>query len=89
MRATCWGIATPIGDCGLKKDGYVPPLVDDSERTRSLCRKPTRLNRFIAEERRKLITWGCALADATMRRHVLEKGAKPAGCRFRTELSNT
>jgi NTE family protein len=82
MRGTYWGIATKIGDYKLKESGHSPPLVNDSENTRSLCHMRTRLNRFRAEEQEKLINWGYALADAAMRRHVLEKGTEPGRLPF-------
>lgn len=77
VQGTYWGIATDIGDYKLEKYGHAPPLIDDNETTRSLSRKRTRLNRFNADEQEQLINWGYALADAAMRRHVLEKGAQP------------
>jgi NTE family protein len=82
MRGTYWGIATHIRDYKLEENGYPPPLINDSEVTRSLCRIRTRLNRFSAEEQEQLINWGYALADAAMRRHILEKGVKPGHLPF-------
>jgi NTE family protein len=76
-RGTYWGIATQIGDYKLVENNYPPPLINDSDTTRSLRRIRTRLNRFSAEEQERLINWGYALADAAMRRHVLQKGAMP------------
>jgi NTE family protein len=34
------------------------------------------------EEQEQLINWGYALADAAMRRHVLEKDTKPGNLPF-------
>ncbi len=82
VKGTYWGIATHIGDYRLSENGYAAPLVEDSERTRSLRRVRTRLNHFSAEEQEMLINWGYALADAAMRRHVLEKGAEPGRLPF-------
>ena len=81
-RGTYWGIATHIRDYKLEENGYPPPLINDSEDTRSLCRLRTRLNRFSAKEQEQLINWGYALADAAMRRHVLGKGVKPGHLPF-------
>jgi NTE family protein len=76
-KGTYWGIATHIRDYELEKHGHPPPLVVDNDTTRSLSRMRTRLNCFKAEEQERLINWGYALADAAMRRHVLEPGTKP------------
>ena len=76
MSGAYWGIATHIGDYELEKNSLPGPLVIDSDITRSLSEIRTRLNRFSAEEQEQLINWGYALADAAMRRHVLEDGVK-------------
>ena len=57
--------------------GCAQPLVDDSTMTRSLSYVRTRLNHFSAGEQERLINWGYTLADAAMRRHVLDKETKP------------
>ena len=66
-KGTYWGIGTRIGD-------YEPAtaLVQDSALTASLELIRTRLNRFTPEEQGHLINWGYALADAGMRRYVLQ-----------------
>jgi NTE family protein len=78
-RGTYWGIATHIRHYELEKHGHAPPLLVDDDKInsiRSLSRMRTRLNCFKADEQERLINWGYALADAAMRRHVLETGAR-------------
>lgn len=82
MLGTYWGIASHIGDYRLEENGHPPPLTRDSDGTASLSRMRTRLNRFTVEEQERLINWGYALADAAMRRHVLEQGAQPGHLPF-------
>ena len=77
MGGAYWGIATRIRGYELEENGRPGPIVKDSDVTGSLSRVRTRLNKFNADEQEQLINWGYALADAAMRRHVLEPGAKP------------
>ena len=77
VRGTYWGIGTHIRDYQLEANGCESPLLDDNPATRSLSRVRTRLNCFSSNEQESLINWGYSLTDAAMRRHVLEKGAKP------------
>ena len=72
VRGTYWGIATHIRDYRLETHGCEPPLLGDNQITRSLSRMRTRLNRFSANEQKRLINWGYALTDAAMRRHVIK-----------------
>jgi NTE family protein len=72
VRGTYWGIATHIRDYRLETHGCEPPLLGDNQITRSLSRIRTRLNRFSANEQKRLINWGYALTDAAMRRHVIK-----------------
>jgi NTE family protein len=46
-------------------------MVKDNAKTAALQHMRTRLNRFTAKEKGELINWGYALADAAMRRHVM------------------
>jgi NTE family protein len=68
-KGTYWGIATRI-------DEYELPdaMVSDNMVTASLQNVRTRLNSFSEEEQWHLIHWGYALADAAMRRYVMEPG---------------
>jgi NTE family protein len=74
LAGTYWGIATQI-------DNYLDParlpaaMVRDGPVSGSLKALRTRLDSFSPEEQGRLINWGYALADAAMRRHVLEPGA--------------
>jgi NTE family protein len=77
VRGTYWGISTHIRDYRLEAHGCEPPLTDDNANTRSLSYIRTRLNCFNDSEQERLINWGYALADAAMRRHVLDKATKP------------
>jgi NTE family protein len=77
VRGTYWGISTHIRDYHLEMYSCPPPLLDDNKMTHSLARIRTRLNRFSADEQERLINWGYSLADAAMRRHVLEKETAP------------
>lgn len=76
-KGTYWGIATDIGDYDLEEHGLPPPLLKDDEDTEALAHIRTRLNSFSQKEQEELINWGYALADAAMRRWVLDKKAKP------------
>ena len=77
VKGTYWGIGTHIRDYQLEVHGCAQPLVEDSTMTRSLSYVRTRLNHFSAGEQERLINWGYTLADAAMRRHVLDKETKP------------
>jgi NTE family protein len=82
MGGTYWGISTHIRDYKLVENDCLPPLIDDSEETRSLSLIRTRLNRFKVEEQERLINWGYALTDAAMRRHVPQSGTTPGTLPF-------
>lgn len=71
-RGTYWGIGTQIGDYRLEAHGLRPALLADQPLTARLARTRTRLDAFAAQEQARLIDWGYALADAALRRHVLE-----------------
>ncbi len=73
-RGTYWGVTTRIADYGL-----ADALVKDSATTASLQEIRTRLNPFSDEEQGRLINWGYALADAAMRRYVLQGTTAPTG----------
>jgi len=77
VKGTYWGIGTHIRDYQLEVHGCAQPLIEDSTITRSLSYVRTRLNHFSAGEQERLINWGYTLADAAMRRHVLDKETKP------------
>jgi len=77
VKGTYWGIGTHIRDYQLEVHGCAQPLIEDSTMTRSLSYVRTRLNHFSAGEQERLINWGYTLADAAMRRHVLDKETKP------------
>jgi NTE family protein len=77
VKGTYWGIGTHIRDYQLEVHGCAQPLVEDSTMTRSLSYVRTLLNRFRDGEQERLINWGYTLADAAMRRHVLDKETKP------------
>jgi len=76
-RGTYWGIATEIKDYELEKEKLPPPLLKDSDETKKLSELPTRLRGLGEKNQEQLINWSYALADAAMRRWVLEPGAKP------------
>jgi NTE family protein len=50
-----------------------PELLEDNEKTRAVGEMRTRLNRFTDEEQENLINWGYAIADARMRRYVIDE----------------
>lgn len=77
MWGAYWGIATRINKYYLEEHGLPPPLIKDSGETKSISLMRTRLNCFKSEEQERLINWGYALADAAMRRRVLDKATKP------------
>jgi NTE family protein len=71
VRGTYWGIAADIRNYQLEVNCCTPPLLADTQLTKSLSRIRTRLNRFSDAEQERLINWGYALTDAAMRRHVI------------------
>ena len=73
---TYWGITTKIANYKLEKHGLPGPIVKDDKITLSLSEIKTRLIRFDPERQERLVNWGYALADAAMRRHVLEPSAE-------------
>lgn len=77
VGGTFWGIATRICDYKLKENGFPDAIVVDNEVTMSMRTVPTRLKSFDNKLQGQLINWGYALADAGMRRYVLQPGAKP------------
>ena len=79
---TYWGITTKIADYGLETAGRVRAIIVDSTVTAGLARMRTRLNSFSPEEQGRLINWGYALADAAMRRHVLDANSTPGQLPF-------
>ena len=68
-KGTYWGIATDIDDYKIDD-----PMTFDNDVTKSLQKISTRLSPFSKREQGYLINWGYALADAAMRRWVLEPG---------------
>ena len=65
------GVKRALWDIATKIDDYkVPAMVADNALTDSLQTMRTRLNRFTPEEQGRLINWGYALADASMRRWI-------------------
>ena len=81
-----WGIATQIADYKLEEAGYPGPLAVDNDTTRALAHTRTRLNHFNDREQELLIDWGYALADAAMRRHVLQAGTAPGHLPYAARL---
>ena len=77
VRGTYWGIGTHIHDYQLEAHGFKPPLINDNTMTRSLSFIRTRLDHFNVVEQERLINWGYTLADAALRRHILDKQVKP------------
>lgn len=75
-KGAYWGIRDKIGVFLEKgeppRPSRAPELLVDTERTRAVSEMRTRLNRFTDEEQETLINWGYALADARLRRWVLE-----------------
>lgn len=67
-KGTYWGIATDIDDYHL-----VDPMVKDNAITAEQQKVETRLKSFNDKKQGRLINWGYALADAAMRKHVLEQ----------------
>jgi NTE family protein len=76
-KGTYWGIKTHIRDYELEKAKMAPPLMKDCAETAALSRMRTRLNGFDDEEQESLINWGYALADAAMRRHIIQGNIAP------------
>jgi NTE family protein len=74
MKDMSWGRKGEKGENRktLAELGKHRELLVDSEQTRAVGEMRTRLNRFTDEEQESLINWGYALADARMRRWVLE-----------------
>jgi NTE family protein len=68
-KGTYWGITTHIDDYHLSNT-----MTKDNEITSALKAMRTRLNKFNDQEQGRLINWGYALADAAMRRHMLNGG---------------
>jgi NTE family protein len=68
-----WGIWTPIGDYGVSR-----PLPAPAEQTRALAETPTRLKSLPVSLRRRLINWGYAACDASIRRYYDSGLAAPA-----------
>lgn len=77
VRGTYWGIATQINDY-VDAQRLPRTIVSDNEITTSLKDIRTRLDAFSSEEQGRLINWGYALADAAMRRYVLESPTQAA-----------
>jgi len=71
-----WGIASEIANYGLEKAGCEPPILNDSNITRSMANIRTRINAFSDVEQERLINWGYAIADTAIRRYLLPGGAK-------------
>ncbi len=75
-KGAYWGISSKIKKrletAEPPRPSRSPELLVDSEQTRAVGEMRTRLNRFTDEEQETLINWGYALADARMRRRVLE-----------------
>lgn len=68
-KGTYWGITTHIDDYHL-----LNAMTKDNAVTGALKAMRTRLNKFNEQELGQLINWGYALADAAMRRHMLNGG---------------
>ena len=85
VLGTYWGIGTHIRDYQLAAHGCEPPLIDDTT-TRSLSYIRTRLDHFKVGEQEQLINWGYALADAAMRRHVLDRETTPGRLPYPEQL---
>ena len=68
-----WGIRTDIRNYGAGKH-FECPL----ERTLDLAETPTRLKRLDDERQERLINWGYAVCDATLRAHANPGLAHPA-----------
>ena len=84
-RGTYWGIDTKIENyepTEEKEKEFLPPLLKDSKTTEKLSKISTRLMGLSQEKQEALINWSYALADAAMRRWVLEPGAKPGRLPF-------
>ena len=62
-----WGIWTPIHKYKVRN-----PLPCPEERTRELAETPTRLKKIPVELRERLINWGYAACDASVRKYALE-----------------
>lgn len=74
-RGAYWSISTRIADYGLPD-----AIARDDERSGALAGVRTRLDRFREAEQQQLVNWGYALADAALRRFVVEHqrpGAQP------------
>jgi NTE family protein len=71
-RGAYWSVASHIDDYGL-----LSAMTDDTPTSRTLCDIPTARKMPSLEDRRRLVNWGYALADASIRRHVSHTA--PAG----------
>lgn len=67
-KGTYWGIATQINDYKLDD-----AMVKDNPTTASMKTIRTRLDPFSSKEQGHLINWGYSLADAGLRKHVIQK----------------
>jgi NTE family protein len=72
-----WSIDTDIDRYSL-----ADTMTRDSDATHALTRLRTRLSPFSKEEQSKLINWGYAMADAAMRRWVVQPGTPPGDWPF-------
>ena len=75
-----WGIRTPI-----QRYGAASHLPAPEEHTRALAEIPTRLARLPVATRRRLVNWGYAGCDASIRSFHLPAAGGPADFPFPTE----
>lgn len=78
-KGAYWGIGTRIDSFPTKELGLSPPLVLDNEITKKISEMRTRLNKFDPTEQGRLINWGYALADASLRSRFDPTIADPVG----------
>jgi NTE family protein len=76
-KGTYWGLTTQINDYRLENHDHNAALVQNNQITQSLQDVGTRLWPFGRETQGRLINWGYALCDASMRRYVLTEVMHP------------
>jgi len=68
-----WSVWSEVADYELD-DAFDCP----DEATKKLARVPTRLGKLDQLAQRRLVNWGYAICDTSMRKHVVPGTARPA-----------
>src|ERR1043165_4370848 len=72
-KGTYWGIRSDVTDYGLEQSGRRPSLPAPHDKTMELAEIPTRLAPVDDARQERLINWGYAMADAALRRWVVDE----------------